>query len=336
LFVAQSPWKYAQVLRRGGPSRASGRRRFGRSPQSLAPDPDSGKHDEDAEFWSRRLDDPPPQSRLEPTRPAPGARDAPPARPSVHAATERDDAELAELADAMKAELQRVAVECQSAVDSRCNEATERHESRLAELADETSGELSRVAAQFGRAIDARLDDAERHEVKLAELADATRAELSRIAARFERVATDRIAQVEDLTVRAAAQAQEISECMAGLDQREAEFTRRVEEGLEHLDSRFAAWRDELTQFRRAHDASLESATKRLTELISRVDRDHGSFGNATAQRVQELENALAEQRQAMERLQTADCERAAAQRHDALARARAEQSSEIHWIVTK
>ena len=211
-------------------------------------------------------------------------------------------------------------MEYESAADARRNDATERHESRLAELADETSAELSRVAAQFERAMDARRDDAERHEVKLAELADATRAELSRIAARFERVATDRIAQVEELTARAAAQAQEISECMAGLDRREAEFTRRVEEGLEHLDSRFAAWRDELTQLRRAHDASLESAIKRLTELINRVDRDHGSFGNATAQRVQELENALAEQSQAVERLRTADCERAAAQRHDALA----------------
>ena len=150
------------MLRRGGPSHASGRRRFGRSPQFLAPDPDSGKHDEDAEFWSRRLDDPrpkmplgpettPPQSRLEPTRPAPGARDAPPARPTVDAATERHDAEPAELADATKAELQRVAVEYESAAD-------------------------------------ARRDEAERHEVKLVELADATRAELSRIAARFERV----------------------------------------------------------------------------------------------------------------------------------------------------
>ena len=335
------------MLRRGGRSRESGRRRFGRNPEFLAPDQDSGKHDEDAEFWSRRLDDPqpkmprqpetpPPQSVLEPIRPAPGARDEPAARPGVDAATERHDAELAELADATKAELQRVAVEYESAADARRNEATERHESRLAELADEASAELSRVAAQFGRAIDARRDDAERHEVKLAELADTTRAELSRIAARFERVATDRIAQVEELTARAAAQAREISDCMAGLDQREAEFTRRVEEGLEHLDSRLATWRDELTQFRRAHDASLESATKRLTELINRVDRDHGSFGNATAQRVQELENALAEQRQAVERLRNADCERAAAERHDALARGRAEQSPEIHWMVTK
>jgi hypothetical protein len=310
----------------------------------LAPDTDSGKHDEDAEFWSRRLDDPrpkmppgpetpPPQSRLEPTSPSPGARDAPLARPTVDAATERHDAELAELAHATKAELQRVAAEYESAADARLNEATERHESRLAELADETSVELSRVAAQFGRAIDAVRDDAERHEVKLAELADATRAELSRIAARFERVATDRIAQVEEVTARAAAQAHEISECMAGLDQREAEFTRRVEKELKHLDSRFAAWRDELTQRRRAHDASLESATKRLSEMINRVDRDHGSFGNATAQRVQELENALAEQREAVERLRTADCERPAAQTRS---RARLQQSSEIHWMVTK
>ena len=161
-----------------------------------------------------------------------------PARPAVDAATERHDAELAELADATKAELQRVVVEYESAADARRNDATERHESRLAELADETSAELSRVAAQFERALDARRDDAERHEVKLAELADTTRAELSRIAARFERVATDRIAQVEELTARAAAQAQEISERMAGLDQREAEFD--APDGGRARTSRFA------------------------------------------------------------------------------------------------
>src|SRR5262249_10736072 len=152
---------------------------------------------------------------LEPNRPAPRARDEPPARPRVDAVTNRREAELAELAEEMKVELHRVAEEYQSAADARRNEVAAGHEARLAELADETRAELARVAAQFERALDAQRDEAERHEVKVAELADATRDELSRLAARFERVATDRIAHVEELTARAATQAHEISERIA-------------------------------------------------------------------------------------------------------------------------
>jgi len=190
-----------------------------------------------------------------------------------------------------------------------------------------TTAELSGIASRFERAIDARLDEAERHEIKLAELADATRAELSRITARFERCAADRIAQVEEMTLRAAAQEHEISQRMAGLDQREAEFTRRLEEGLEHLDSQLSAWRRELTKSRRERGPAVDrSAVDGLTQLLNRVDEHHRSFGYAIAERVKEVENALAEQRQAAERHRTPEVERGAAEGHE----------REIHWMPAR
>jgi hypothetical protein len=363
------------MLRRGGRRRASGRRTRDTSPDFDAPDPDLDEDNEfNTEFWSRKLDDPPPDmsprletppppSRLEPTRASPVARDERAVGPRVDEAGEHREAEPAKLADATRAELHRVAMRYESVAEARRKEAAERHEARLAELADATTAELSGIAARFERAvdarfdeaerhevklaeladatkaelsgiasrferaIDARLDEAERHEVKLAELADATKAELSRVEARFERVAADRIAQVEEMTLRAAAQEHAISQRMASLDQREAEFTRRLEEGLEHLDSQLSAWRRELMQPRGERGAAIDrSAVNRLTELVNRVDEHHGSFGNAIAERVQELENALAEQRQAMEQHRTADVERGAAEGH----------AREIHWMPAK
>ena len=322
---------------------------------------------------SPRLETPPPPSRLAPVHPMPVARDEPPAAArfddvdeeaerhetrlaefadttkadlsriatrlerAVDArdeeAAERHETRLTELADATRAELTRIAAQFERAVDARRDEAEERHEARLVELAEATRAELSRCAAQFGRAIDARRDDAERYEVKLVELADATRAELSRIAAQFEHVAAERIAQMEEMVTRAAAQADAISQRMAGLDQREAEFTRRVEEGLEHLDSQLSAWRHELTRLRGEQGAALDrAAAEQLTELVNRVDEHHGSFGDAIAQRHEELENAVAEQRQLTERRRSADVERRAVEDQDELARARAARASEIHW----
>jgi hypothetical protein len=279
---------------------------------------------------------PPPPSRLAPVHPMPVARDEPPAAArfdDVDEEAERHETRLAEFADTTKADLSRIATRLERAVDARRDEAEERHEARLVELADATRAELSRIAAQFGRAIDARRDDAERHEVKLVELADATRAELSRIAAQFEHVAAERIAQMEEMVTRAAAQADAISQRMAGLDQREAEFTRRVEEGLEHLDSQLSAWRHELTRLRGEQGAALDrAAAEQLTELVNRVDEHHGSFGDAIAKRIEELENAVAEQRQLTERRRSADVERRAVEDQDELARARAARASEIHW----
>jgi hypothetical protein len=335
---------------RGERKRASGQQPFRRTPDSLAPDQDRGERDAEsdefnAEFWSRgpddpppgtspRLETPPPPSRLAPVHPAPGARDEPPATvrfDDVDEEAERHESRLAEFADTTRAELTRIAAQFERAVDARRDEAEER-EAKLTELADATRAELSRCAAQFGRAIDARRDDAERHEVKLVELADATRAELSRIAARFEHVAAERIAQMEEMVTPAAAQADAISQRMAGLDQREAEFTRRVEEGLEHLDSQLSAWRHELTRLREEQGAALDrAAAEQLTELVNRVDEHHG-FGDAIAQRVEELENAVAEQRQSTERRRSADVELRAVEDQDELARARAARASEIHW----
>jgi hypothetical protein len=321
---------------------------------------------------SPRLETPPPPSRLAPVHPMPVARDEPPAAArfdDVDEEAERHETRLAEFADTTKADLSRIATRLERAVDARRDEAEERHEARLVELADATRAELSRIAAQFGRAIDARRDDAERHEVKLVELADATRAELSgiaaqfgraidarrddaerhevklveladatraelsRIAAQFEHVAAERIAQMEEMVTRAAAQADAISQRMAGLDQREAEFTRRVEEGLEHLDSQLSAWRHELTRLRGEQGAALDrAAAEQLTELVNRVDEHHGSFGDAIAKRIEELENAVAEQRQLTERRRSADVERRAVEDQDELTRARVARASEIHW----
>ena len=281
-------------------------------PDLLARDPDSGEHHDedgqvDAEFWSRRFDDPAPEevpprleappreSQREPTRPSLGARDEGPDRPRADVATERREAELAELADA-RAKLQRVAVEFERTADARSKEAAERNEAKLAMLAEETKSELYRIAK------------------------------------RFERVATDRIAQVEELPVGVGAQSHEISEHLALLDRREAEFTRRVEEGLEHLDSQLAAWRNELTQHRRELDASLDSATKRLTELIDQVDMYHGASGIAIGQRVQAVEDALEDHRRAVERLPTAEFEDCAVRERDTFVRARVERTSGIHW----
>jgi hypothetical protein len=384
------------MLRRGGRRRESGRQTRDTSPDFDAREPDLDEDDDfNTEFWSRRLDDPRPDtsprletpprpSRRVPSRAAPVARDKPAVRPTVDetgvdreaelaefadatkaelhrvamhyesaaearrkAAAQHHETRLAELADATKAELARIAAQLESSADTRRNEAAERHEARLAELADATKAELSGIASRFERAVDARLDEAERHEVKLAELADATKAELARIATRFERVAADRIAQAEEITLRTAAQGHEISERMADLDRREAEFTRRLEEGLEHLDSQLAAWRRELTQSRRERGAAVDgSAVDRLTELVKRVDEHHGSFGRAMAERVsglenalavqrratqrpervEELENALAAQRRARERRRTVHVENGAAEDH----------AHEIHWMPAK
>jgi hypothetical protein len=309
------------MLRRGGRRRASGRRTPDTTPDLDAPDPGPDEdHRFNTEFWTRRLDDPPPDtsprletppppSRIEPTRASPVARDKP--------------------ADQTRDEFRRATFRLEREADARRKEAAEHHEARLAQLADATTAELSRIASRFEHAIDARLDDAERREVKLAELADATKAELSRIAARFERVASDRIAQVEEMTRRVAAQGHAISQRMADLDQREAEFTRRLEEGLEHLDSQFSAWRRELTQSRGARGAALDrAAVDRLTELVNRVDEHHGSLGSALTERVEELENALAERGQARGRhqTQTADLDRESVEDH----------AREIHWMPHK
>jgi hypothetical protein len=327
------------MLRRGGRKRASGRRTPGTTSDRDAPDPGLDEEDEfNTEFWTRRLDDPPPDtsprletppppSRVQPTRAAPVARDKPAARPKVDEARRRGGAELSEVADAIKADLHRAAVRHESAAEARRKEAAGRHEARLAEFADATTAELSGIASRFERAIDARLDEAERHEVKLAELADATRAELSRIAAQFERVAADRIAQVEELSSRVAAQEHAISQRTADLDRREAEFTRRLEEGLERLDSQLSAWRRELTQSRGERGAAVErAAVNRLTELLNRVDEHHRSFGSALAERVEGLENALAEPRRAKARHRTEDIERGTVEDH----------TREIHWMRPK
>jgi hypothetical protein len=106
---------------------------------------------------------------------------------------------------------------------------------------------------------------AERRNNEPAKLADATRAQLRRIATEFERAAADHTRRMEQILDQVAAQRKAVDERVAGLDQRDAEFVRLMEEGFELLDARLVDREDQL--------ATLETAATAWLDRIERAGR---------------------------------------------------------------
>lgn len=125
---------------------------------------------------------------------------------------------------------------------------------------------------------------------------DAARAELARVAAALERDATERITLLKDLLDQAAEQDHSLVERLDGLDEREAEFTRRLREGLHEVDSTVADRLQEVRQLREEFEPALDDAgAERVAELAQKVNDLRGGL--------QEVDYSISERLHEMRRL---------------------------------
>jgi hypothetical protein len=175
----------------------------------------------------------------------------------------------------------------------------------------------------------------DRREAELA--ANEARTELRRVATQLESAATERIAILEGLLDQAAIQGRALGERLIGLDAREREFTRRLRDGLQEVDTKIS---ERLDEIRRLHDergnALDQAATERVAELVRRIDQQQQSFAVAIKQRERQFDGALQQQRTAIERemeQRSADLERLAKEQVDVIQYAAADKSAEIHWL---